>query len=125
VTGFNIMGAVSYSDIPELRGDQRAFVNTFQPSRGLSVDTRGTPFATIFPLAGTFFANAAATPFIPGTGQRASGGINVLDLPNGEGCGIIKDQAAYDPVLFATPRPVWRAPGTRGATPFCSSRWRL
>jgi iron complex outermembrane receptor protein len=101
--GFNIMGAVSYSDIPELRGDQRDFVNTFQPNRGLSVDTRGTPFATIFPLAGTFFANAAATPFIPGTTQRASGGINVLDLPNGEGCGVIKDQAAYDPVLFANP----------------------
>jgi iron complex outermembrane receptor protein len=101
--GFNIMGAVSYSDVPELRGDQRDFINTFQPNRGLSVDTRGTPFATIFPLAGTFFPNAASTPLIPGTTQNASGGINILDLPNGEGCGVIRDQAAYDPVLFAVP----------------------
>jgi iron complex outermembrane receptor protein len=88
--GFNIMGAVSYSDIPELRGDQRDFVNTFQPQRGLSPDTRGTPFGTIFPLGvgpntpqGTFFANAAATPLIPGTTRRASGGINVLARSRG------------------------------------------
>nr|WP_314445712.1 TonB-dependent receptor [uncultured Sphingomonas sp.] len=101
--GFNVMGAVSWSDIPELRGDQRDFINTFQPNRGLSVETRGTPFATIVPLAGTFFPNGDSTPFIPGTTQRASGGINILDLPNGEGCGVIRDQAAYDPVLWALP----------------------
>lgn len=101
--GFNIMGAVSYSDIPELNANQRDFVNTFQPNRGLSVDTRGTPFATIFPLAGTFFPDANSTPFIPGTTTRAAGGINVLDLPGREGCGIIADQAPYDPVLWAVP----------------------
>jgi len=101
--GFNIMGAVSYSDVPELRADQRDFINTFQTNRGLHVDTRGTPFATIFPLAGTFFPNADSTPFIPGTTTRASGGINILDLPNGPGCGVIRDQAAYEPVLFAVP----------------------
>lgn len=101
--GFNIMAAVGYSDIPELRASQRSFIDTFQPDRGLSVDTRGTPFATIFPLAGTFFPDAASTPFIPGTTTRASGGINLLDLPNGEGCGIIADQAPYDAVLWAVP----------------------
>lgn len=101
--GFNIMAAVGYSDIPELRASDRDFVNTFQVDRGLSVDTRGTPFATIFPLAGTFFPNAASTPLIPGTTQTASGGINILDLPNGEGCGVIADQAPYDPALWAVP----------------------
>lgn len=101
--GFNVMGAVSYSDVPELRGDQRDFVNTFQPNRGLSPDTRGTPFATIFPLAGTFFPNAAATPLIPGSTRRASGGINVLDLPGGEGCGVIDGQGPYDAELWTTP----------------------
>ena len=101
--GFNVMGAVSYADSPELRGDQRDFVNTFQPNRGLSPDTRGTPFATIFPLAGTFFPNAAATPLIPGTTRRASGGINVLDLPGGEGCGVIDGQGPYDAELWTTP----------------------
>jgi iron complex outermembrane receptor protein len=39
--GWNIMATVSV-------GDQRDFVNTFQPERGVSVDTRGTPFGTIF-----------------------------------------------------------------------------
>jgi iron complex outermembrane recepter protein len=101
--GFNIMGAISYSDIPELRGDSRDFVNTFQPNRGLSPDTRGTPFATIFPLAGTFFPNAASTPPIPGTNRFFSGGINVLDLPGQEGCGVIDGQGPYDEQLWATP----------------------
>ena len=101
--GFNVMGAVSYSDIPELRGDRRDFVNTFQPNRGLSPDTRGSAFATIFPLAGTFFPNPASTPFIPGTTTRASGGINVLDLPGAEGCGAIAGQGPYDEALWATP----------------------
>ena len=108
--GFNIMGAVSYSDVPELRGDQRDFVNTFQPDRGLSVDTRGTPFATIFPLAAgalnpaTFFPNAASTPLVPGsTTVRYSGGINALDLPGGLGCAAIPGQGAYDAELWATP----------------------
>jgi iron complex outermembrane recepter protein len=101
--GFNIMGAVSYSDIPELRGDQRSFVNTFQPDRGLSPDTRGTPFATIFPLAGTFFPDAASTPLIPGTTTRAAGGINVLDLPGGPGCGAVAGQGPYDNQLWASP----------------------
>jgi iron complex outermembrane receptor protein len=109
--GFNVMGAVSYSDIPELRGDRRRdFVNTFQPDRGLSPDTRGTPFGTIFPLAGTFIlpdpatgVNARPAPFIPGTTTRASGGLNVLDLPGAEGCGVIADQGPYDAALWATP----------------------
>ena len=101
--GFNIMGAVSYSDIPELRGDQRDFVNTFQPNRGLSPDTRGTPFATIVPLAGTAIPNANAAPLIPGTTVRASGGINVLDLPGAEGCASIDGQGPYDAELWATP----------------------
>jgi len=107
--GFNIMGAISFSDIPELRGDQRDFVNTFQPNRGLSPDTRGTPHATILPLAGTFIrpgappANPRPAPFIPGTTVRASGGINILDLPGAEGCGSIDGQGPYDNELWDFP----------------------
>jgi iron complex outermembrane recepter protein len=116
--GFNVMGAISYSDIPELRGDQRDFVNTFQPNRGLSPDTRGTPFATIFPLAptgpntpgglliqaGAAPGNPRPAPFLPGsTTVRAEGGINVLDLPGREGCGVIDGQGPYDEQLWATP----------------------
>jgi iron complex outermembrane recepter protein len=102
--GFNIMGSVSYSSNKALRGDQRDFVNTFQPDRGVSVDTRGTPFATFIPLAGTAYQNATA-PFLPGsTTLRATGGINLLDLPGGGGCNQIDGMQAYDPVLWAFPQ---------------------
>jgi iron complex outermembrane receptor protein len=99
--GFNIMAAVSYDWRKSLRGDQRDFVNTFQPDRGLSVDTRGTPFATIVPLSGTAVASASTAPLIPGTTVRASGGINVLDLPGQAGCNAIDGQAPYDEKLWA------------------------
>ncbi len=102
--GFNLLGTVAYSDNKALRGDQRDFVNTFQPDRGLSVDTRGTPYATIFPLAGTIIPAAASAPFVPGsTTVRASGGINALDLPGGPGCGAINGQAAYSELLWDVP----------------------
>jgi iron complex outermembrane recepter protein len=102
--GFNVMASISYSTAKPLRGDQRDFVNTFQPDRGLSVDTRGTPFATFIPLAGTAYQNATA-PFLPGsTTLRATGGINVLDLPGQAGCGSVDGQAPYDPVLWAFPQ---------------------
>jgi iron complex outermembrane recepter protein len=102
--GFNVMAAVGYSWNKALRGNQRSFVNTFQPNRGVSVDTRGTPFATIVPLAGTAFPNAAGTPLAIGsTTIRTNGGINVLDLPGGPGCDSIDGQAPYDNVLWAFP----------------------
>ena len=101
---FNVMATLSMRDHKALRGDQRDFVNTFQPNRGLSVDTRGTPFATLFPLAGTLFANNNAFPLLPGsTTQRAFGGLNVLDLPGAEGCGSITGQAPYDHLLWNVP----------------------
>jgi iron complex outermembrane receptor protein len=101
---FNVMASLAVRDHKALRGDQRDFVNTFQPNRGLSVDTRGTPHATIFPLAGTLFPTAASTPLIPGsTTVRASGGLNVLDLPGGPGCGSITGQAPYDDLLWDVP----------------------
>jgi iron complex outermembrane receptor protein len=101
---FNVMASLSMRDHKALRGDQRDFVNTFQPNRGLSVDTRGTPFATLFPLAGTLFASNTAFPLLPGsTTQRAFGGLNVLDLPGAEGCASITGQAAYDHLLWNVP----------------------
>jgi iron complex outermembrane recepter protein len=102
--GVNIMAAVSYTENRELRGSQRDFVNTFQPNKGLSVDTRGTPFATIFPLAGSAIPSAGAAPLVPGsTTVRASGGINVLDLPGNLGCGAIDGMQPYDDRLWDLP----------------------
>ncbi len=110
--GWNVMATMSFSDHRELRGDARDFVNTFQPERGISVDTRGTPFATIFPLnsgpnlpQGTIMGTSGANqaPFLPGsTTIRASGGINPLDLPGGGGCNQIDGMQAYDERLWNT-----------------------
>lgn len=108
--GFNVMAGVSISEAKALRGDQRDFVNTFQPNRGLSVDTRGTPHATIVPLGvgpntpnGTIMNAAGNAPLIPGTTIRASGGINPLSLPGGPGCDSIDGQADYDTGIWNLP----------------------
>ncbi|MBM4216011.1 MAG: TonB-dependent receptor [Gammaproteobacteria bacterium] len=109
--GWNVMATVSYNDFRELRGDARSFVNTFQPERGVSVDTRGTPSATILPLGvgpntplGTIINSSGTAPFLPGsTTIRASGGINPLDLPGGGGCNQIDGMQAYDTKLWNFP----------------------
>lgn len=117
--GYNVMVSLAHNDNKILRGNERDFVNTFQPDRGLSVDTRGTPFATVFPLASS---NAAVvrtilssrttptspisntlSPIQPGTTLRINGGINVLDLPGQAGCSSIDGMGPYDEVLWATP----------------------
>lgn len=131
--GFNIMGAVSKSWSGVLYGKDRDFVNGNQPNRGLSVDTRGTPIATMFPAnrnaifapngsllgdttvcssgsvaAGTCVRNPANLGngtgfFLPGTTTPADGGINFLDLPGGGGCDSMDGGMAYDEVLWAIP----------------------
>jgi iron complex outermembrane receptor protein len=101
--GFNVLATLGVRENKALRGDQRGFVNTFQPNRGLSVDTRGTPFATLFPLAGTLFPTAASFPPVPGTTTPAGGGLNILDLPGQPGCGSIPGQAPYDELLWNVP----------------------
>lgn len=112
--GFNIMGVVSMRQNEELLASDRDFVDGYQEDRGLSIDTRGTPFGTIFPLnqtsgsfgpfmpaGGTLLGTtngtgAALSPFMPGsTTKRAVNGVNPLALPGGLGCGAIQDMADY------------------------------
>nr|WP_223827224.1 TonB-dependent receptor [Undibacterium oligocarboniphilum] len=96
--GYNVLLTGTHSENQALRGNQRSFVNTFQPDRGLSVDTRGTPFATVFAtsLANTIMSNKSNTgPVYPGTTQ-AMNAVNVLNLPGGAGCGSVDGMAAYD-----------------------------
>jgi iron complex outermembrane receptor protein len=120
--GFNVMAAVSKSWNGALFGRDRDFVNGNQPNRGLSIDTRGTPIASAFPinpsgagigiiqagtlLGGTTGATAlTANPgfFIPGTTTPATGGVNPLRLPGGAGCGSVEGGMNYDSALWATP----------------------
>jgi iron complex outermembrane receptor protein len=102
--GFNVLVAASTSENQALRGDQRDFVNTFQPARGLSVDTRGTPFANVFAtsLGDTILSRRSNTgPVLPGTTQAYTG-ISLLDLPGGAGCDAVDGMGAYDEKLWDT-----------------------
>lgn len=107
--GFNIMGAVSYSWNRILRGSDRDFVNGNQPERGLSIDTRGTPIATIFNIGANAFQFPGGTLLtgltltLPNGANGAGGGINILDLPGGAGCASMDGGMPYDEVLWANP----------------------
>lgn len=130
--GFNIMGAVSKSWNGILYGRDRDFVNGNQPNRGLSIDTRGTPIATAFPInptgagigitsGGTLLGGTGTNATLlsglvfPGTTQRADGGINILNLPGGAGCETFNGGMAYD---FA----LWQIPGARYACAYDTGR---
>ncbi len=85
--GFNIMGAVSKSWNGALFGKDRDFVNGNQPNRGLSIDTRGTPIATAFPInptaalpTGANAGNLAATVGITQGGTLLGGTTGATSL---------------------------------------------
>lgn len=111
---FNIMGTVSYRKNEELLASERDFIDTFQINRGLSPDTRGTPFGTIFPLTtsatspftpnGTLWGTTATAPLVPGsTTLRYTNGVNPLALPGGAGCSAIKDMDDYAEQIWFSP----------------------
>jgi len=107
--GFNVMAAVSYSWNRILRGSDRDFVNGNQPNRGLSIDTRGAPIASVFNIGanvnqtpgGTLLTGLTLT--LPNGANGAAGGINPLDLPGAAGCESMDGGMAYDEVLWAVP----------------------
>lgn len=111
--GFNVMGAVSYSDSPILRGSSRDFVNGNQPNRGLSIDTRGTPIATAFNIGANAFQLPQGTLLTgltltaPNGANAAAGGINILDLPGGAGCDSVDGGMPYDEVLWNLPTAIY------------------
>ncbi|MEJ5999887.1 TonB-dependent receptor domain-containing protein [Paucibacter soli] len=103
--GYNAMFAVARTENEILKGTQRSgFVNTFQPDRGLSVDTRGTPVATVFARAGltTILSPSSSGVLLPGGTQRYNG-INPLAMPGGAGCASMPNSMAYDAKLWASP----------------------
>jgi iron complex outermembrane receptor protein len=111
--GFNFMASLGVQDYKKLRGDQRSFVNTFQPDRGLAPDTRGAPIATVFAV-GTSQANAFSRDNINAAGRGAGqpdfatpglvvNGVNILDLPGQAGCGSVDGMSPYQETLWATP----------------------
>ena len=79
---WNAWGTINYRRSEFLRSYQRDFANSFQPDRGVSPDTRGTPFATVTNAAGGIINGALVDP--DGGGPMRS--INILNLPGGAGC---------------------------------------
>lgn len=111
--GWNVMASLSRADHKMLRGEERDFVNTFQPERGISPDTRGTPIATIFAISSIYNVlsrdNLNATgrttgPLDPaGSGLRVNG-INIIDLPtNTAGYAGLDGMGPYDELLWNSP----------------------
>ncbi|MBW8896834.1 MAG: TonB-dependent receptor [Massilia sp.] len=62
---FNVMVAVGYDKNDELDSHQRAFANGYQPARGLSPDTTGTPVANQLTGAGTALGSNFQLPGDP------------------------------------------------------------
>lgn len=112
--GFNVVATLSMADAKVLNGRDRDFVNSFQPTRGLSPDTRGAPFATLFTVTNTernalsciAGVNCPTTGTInngtaPILGGVQTNGINVLDVPGGLGCASQPDMGPYQEVLWS------------------------
>ena len=80
--GWNAWGTVNFRDSKILLGTDRDFSNTFQPDRGLSPDTRGTPFATVSNIAGGMITGTLVNP----AGGPNQALVNILNLPGAAGC---------------------------------------
>ena len=109
---YNLLVSLGVHDYKSLRGDQRDFVNTYQPSRGLAPDTRGAPVATVFAvnslrsaisLNNTDRAGRGTGPVDFANPALRVNGINILDLPGGAGCGSVDGMSPYQEALWATP----------------------
>lgn len=79
---WNAWATLSWKKNEILKGADRDFATTFQPNRGLSPDTRGTPFATVTNSAGGIINGTLRDP----GGDANQAFINILDLPGGQGC---------------------------------------
>ena len=112
---WNVWGALSVKENRILRGVDRDFANSFQPERGLSPDTRGTPFANVFNQAGGVIVDSLVDP---ADGELRSA-VNLLDLPGGPGCEAGGDlMGPYDD-------QVWSSPGSRYACAWDYGRARV
>jgi len=110
---WNLMASLALSDHKVLRGDQRDFINTFQPDRGISPDTRGTPIATIFAISSLYnvLSAGSTTTTLRGTGPLDPvnaalrvNGINIIDLPtNTAGYAGYDGMGPYAELLWNSP----------------------
>ena len=99
---FNLLATVSVDRQERLDASQRPFVNGYQPERGLSPDTTGTPFATQTGGTGT---GMGASFTLPTTGATIYTRANLLSF---EGkCNTVPQMSQYDSVLWGSPSFRW------------------
>ncbi|MES2857908.1 MAG: TonB-dependent receptor [Pseudomonadota bacterium] len=105
--GWNAFASLSVKRNTILRGTDRDFSNTFQPDRGLSPDTRGTPYATVFSLGAT---GVGASSLLrngvldPAGGTTRYTAVNPANVPGGAGCeNVGPDMGPYDFRLWSSP----------------------
>ncbi|MBL0148470.1 MAG: TonB-dependent receptor [Ideonella sp.] len=92
---YNVMVSLTHDQQAKLAGGERDFSNGFQPARGLSPDTTGTPFATQTGLAGTAMG---ASFKLPTTGAQTFNRANLLSFQGN--CDAIPGQSQYQSVLW-------------------------
>ena len=105
---FNVMASVTFDKQEKLAGSQRRFSNGFQPDRGLSPDTTGTPFATQTGGAGTAIGSTYTTPNL-GTGTQTYNRANLLSFQGKCDSGLQMSQYQF---------LLWGSPGFRNACAF-------
>ncbi len=97
---FNIMASLTFDKQEKLAGSQRSFSNGYQPGRGLSPDTTGTPFATQTGGAGTAIGATFTTPNL-GTGTQTFNRANLLSFQGA--CGTGSQMSQYEFALWGNP----------------------
>lgn len=99
---WNVWGTVGWKENRILTGRDRDFANSFQPERGLSPDTGGSPFATVNATAGGMLGLVIDPQTGAVLGTRNNIRVNILDLPGGAGCENGGDMmGAYDPLIWS------------------------
>lgn len=94
---YNVMASLTFDRSEHLDGAQRDFSNGFQPGRGLSPDTTGTPFANIQAAGGTALGAAFR---LPGDAQLYSR-FSALAFENK--CETIPRQSLFQAGLWGNP----------------------
>ncbi|MEP7069912.1 MAG: TonB-dependent receptor, partial [Usitatibacter sp.] len=103
---YNIMASLAFDRQEILHGNERSFSNGFQPDRGLSPDTTGTPFATQTGASGTAIGSSFR---LPATGTQSYNRANLLAFAGG--CNSYPGMTQYQYQL-------WDSPGFRFACAF-------
>ncbi len=98
--GYNLMASLTFDRNERLDAKQRPFVNGYQPDRGLSPDTTGTPFATQTGRAGTAIGSSFRTPNL-GTGTQTFNRANLLSFQGK--CDTGQQMSQYQYLLWDSP----------------------